>query len=269
MEGNPVVEEVVSNSPLVSAILAGDTKEVQNLMNSSCKCDHFFPMGAWPETMLPLFVMVSTKDKKDAALVGCIGQKAVHAVNNAIGAEVLSFVDMSLRGDKEQKKTSVWVCITMDFKHGNGHAVTEWNPDWHKLFTNGGGGGKQPKKITIPLRMRKKDNVLIRRRTLEYFSTLTHELIHCLGMAHFPLMEQYRGEIMFPGHGGTTIGTAPPELEEVPLKENEYPTNLRKSPFTIDALRWCYNNSGIPLVNKTNGKPVYCNVCKTLGWHWE
>lgn len=46
--------------------------------------------------------------------------------------------------------------------------------------------------------MKPKDNLPIRQKSFEYFSTLTHELVHCLGLDHFPSLPQFRPELMFP-----------------------------------------------------------------------
>ncbi len=47
--------------------------------------------------------------------------------------------------------------------------------------------------------MRSKNELSVRRRMFEYYSTLTHELIHCLGLGHFPNLPEFNQEVMFPG----------------------------------------------------------------------
>lgn len=72
------------------------------------------------------------------------------------------------------------------------------------------------------------------------------------------------GEIMYPGHGGTGIPFIAEEKKEVPLEDSELP-QIRKSPRTIAALRWCYNDD----LPSEKGRPVHCEKCKALGWLWK
>lgn len=148
--------------------------------------------------------------------------------------------------------------------------------------------------------MRTKNSLPVRRRTFEYYSTLTHELVHTLGMGHFPSDQKFRAEIMFPsthiscfsifslllflislsnfdlrisnlyiylGVGGTCIPRILPEHTEKPVEAHELP-RLKKSPITISSLQWVYNSN---TELKADGKkienfPVYCKTCKSIGW---
>lgn len=68
---------------------------------------------------------------------------------------------------------------------------------------------------------------------------------------------------MAPKRGGTIIPDIPQEMENVQVKAEELP-ELKKSPKTIAAIQWVYNN---PL--QAEGIPVYCGRCKELGWKWN
>lgn len=149
---------------------------------------------------------------------------AIRRLNEAIGRIVLVRVEKLTKFlSTEVRNPLVAVKIAMDHKHGRGHAITKWEPKWNSVH-----GSKLDRTITIPLCMRKKDDLPLRRRTFEYYSTLTHELVHCLGMAHFPKWEEFRREIIYPCSGGTLIPNIPPSLIDQPVTKEECKSTRRR-----------------------------------------
>ena len=67
---------------------------------------------------------------------------------------------------------------------------------------------------------------------------------------------------MCPRRGGTIVPEFPKELEDIAVKEEELPP-LKKSPKTIAAMKWIYNENSF---EKVIGKPVCCKYCKEIGW---
>ncbi len=156
-----------------------------------------------------------------------VAKVAISRLNEAIGTAVFVYMDTapsSTKNSGNKASPQVSVRISMDHKHGRGHAITKWEPRWNTALAYL--SKQQPhnmeKNIIIPLCMRRKEDLLpLRKLTFAYYSTLTHELVHCLGMAHFPKLDIFKREIMYPGSGGTLLPFVLDHQAHEPVKENE------------------------------------------------
>eukprot|EP01119_Soliformovum_irregulare_P003759 TRINITY_DN14827_c0_g1_i1.p1 TRINITY_DN14827_c0_g1~~TRINITY_DN14827_c0_g1_i1.p1 ORF type:complete len:233 (-),score=46.76 TRINITY_DN14827_c0_g1_i1:20-679(-) len=213
-------------------------------------------MSGWPHFLLPIRVIFQSREKEDVEILGFLVPEAIRAINEVIGREVFCFDPTSSQRSQQRFDVCVPITLVPNYK---AHGATIWPHNLHKRFTEPESTWKKHRNqfMQIPLHLRRKSDVPIRRRMYEYYSTLTHELIHCLGFGHFPLDKIFSKEIMYPKCGGTPIPEIPQEILPFPIDHPDDLPPLKKSPITRAALKWMFE---IP-PNGEQGMRVYCKRC--------
>jgi hypothetical protein len=205
---------------------------------------------------------------EDERLLKWLAEITVRRWNEIAGQEILRFEPVQSRVKKSSggPVPSLVIRIALE-EHATYHGITHWDCAWNPLHPNWKKRAESLSQIVIGLGMKPKSAVPLRRRTNEYYSTLTHEMGHCLGLMHFPGDARlFAEEIMAPKRGGTLIPPIPKHLDQAEMTEADLPP-LKASPYTRAAVRWVYGPRH-PQLRDRAGQPVYCNSCKVLGWHY-